>query len=457
MQGSSGAQVTTKDSNQQAGTVAGGQGAPSDPENVHLGIFDANGVFRHKKVSGAKAAKLAKTGGPFCDILYSWDTGEVPQETSAFVDRPTMIDPGAWRAYPFAENDALAISDFARPFGTKSARNQAQAMVARAAEAGFTVHSAFEFEFTVFDETPRTLRQKSYRNLDHFAEGNRTYSLQTEALHHDLLAEFEAVMTRLGITLDAMHTELGPGFFEAPLLHAEGLKAADDAALFKNFAKAFFLRNGLTAAFMAKLSPDLPGQSGHLHMSLRKDGAPAFADANAEDGLSQTARHFVGGIVTLMPEMLALCSHTINAYKRMIPGAWAPTWSSWGVQNRTAALRVINDDPAATRIEFRVPAADTNPFAAYAMCLGAGMYGIEHGIEPPAAQTGDCYAVEAPESLRFPRTLSEAADRLEASDAARSIFGDDFVETYVKLRRYEVEAHNAQVGAWELARYLEVV
>ncbi|MFX0541793.1 glutamine synthetase family protein [Roseovarius sp. S4756] len=445
--------MTIKD----ASTDQAGPGVPRSPDNVHIGIFDANGVFRHKKVSGTKAAKLAKTGGPFCDILYSWDTGEEPQETGAFVDRPTRIDPASMRAYPFAASDALAISDFDQPFGAKSARNQAMAMVERAGAAGFTVHSAFEFEFTVMDETPRSLRQKGYRGLNHFAEGNRTYSLQTEALHHDLLAGFEAMMTRLGITLDAMHTELGPGFFEAPLLHAEGLRAADDAALFKNFAKAFFLRNGLTAAFMAKLSPDLPGQSGHLHMSLRKGGAPAFADAAGEDGLSQTARHFIGGIVTLMPEMLALCSHTINAYKRMVPGAWAPTWASWGVQNRTAALRVINDDPAATRIEFRVPAADTNPFAAYAMCLGAGMYGIENAIEPPAAQTGDCYAVDAPEALRFPRTLSQAADRLEASKPAREIFGDDFIATYVKLRRYEVEAHERQVGAWELARYLEVV
>lgn len=443
----------TKRDDQTQGT----QGAPTDPDSVHIGIFDANGVFRHKKVSGAKAAKLAKTGGPFCDILYSWDTGEEPQESGAFIDRPTVIDPASMRSYPFAENDALAISDFIQPFGAKSARNQARAMVERARAHGFTVHSAFEFEFSVMDETPRTLRQKGYTGLDHFAEGNRTYSLQTEALHHDLLADFEAMMTRLGITLDAMHTELGPGFFEAPLLHAEGLRAADDGALFKNFTKAFFLRKGLTAAFMAKLSPDLPGQSGHLHMSLRKDRALAFADPSAEHGLSETARHFIGGIVTLMPEMLALCSHTINAYKRMVPGAWAPTWASWGIQNRTAALRVINDDPAATRIEFRVPAADTNPFAAYAMCLGAGMYGIENRIEPPAPEVGDCYATDAPEALRFPRTLAEAANRLEASDAARQIFGDDFVETFVKLRRYEVAAHERQVGTWELARYLEVV
>lgn len=434
-------------------------GVPDAPASVHIGIFDANGVFRHKKVPGAKAAKIARAGGPFCDVLYAWDTSETPQESGAFNDRHTSIDPDSWRSYPFAENDALCIADFDAPFGAKSARNQALRMIERAARAGYSVHAALEFEFMLLDETPRSLRDKGFTDIAHFAPGNRTYSLQTAALHHDLLAGFERVMQTLGIGLDAVHTELGPGCLEAPLTHAPGIRAPDDAALFKNFAKAYFLRQGLSAAFMAKMAPDMPGQSGHLHMSLRAldGGAPVLPDAGGPDGLSATARHFIGGIVTLMPEMLALCSHTINAYKRMVPGAWAPTWASWGVQNRTAALRVINDDPQACRIEFRVPAADTNPHAAYAMCLGAGLYGIEHGIEPPAPEAGDCYAASPPAALRFPRSLREATDRLERSDAARTIFGDDFIDTFVRLRRYEIDAHMAQVSPWELERYIEVV
>lgn len=436
-----------------------GTPSPETPSNVHIGIFDADANFRSKKVSGPKAAKLARSGGQFCDVLYNWDTAEQPQGSGAFIDRPTHIDPTSWRAYPFAENEAICISDFATPFGERSPRHQALRMIERARSAGFSTHAAFEFEFMVLKETPDTLRAKDYTNFNHFSPGNRTYSVLTQTLHHGLLEAFEQTMTRLGISLDALHTELGPGCFEAPLTHAEGIKAADDAALFKNFAKAFFLRHDLMATFMAKLDPGFSGQSGHLHLSLRSlaDGSPVFSDPTAPDGLSRTARHFIGGIVTLMPEMLALCSHTINAYKRLVPGAWAPTYASWGVQNRTAALRVINDDPASCRLEFRVPAADTNPYSALAMLIGAGMWGIENDIAPPAPSEGDCYAVDPAPEAHFPHTLGEATARLAASTVARDLFGECFIDTYVAMRGYEVDAYQAQVSPWEIRRYIEVV
>lgn len=267
-------------------TDSGAPGAahvPDAPDHVHIGIIDADGSFRHKRVAGSKAAKLARDGSVFCDVLYQWSTAEEPQASGAFIDRPTRIDPASWRRYPFADNDALCIADFATPFGERSPRFQATRMIDRARDAGFSVHSAFEFEFMVLDETPDSLRAKDHRDLTHFSPGNRTYSLQTTALQHDLLDAFEAMMTRMDITLDAVHTELGPGCFEAPLAHAPGIKAADDAMLFKNFAKAFFLRRGLMATFMAKLDPGFSGQSGHLHLSLRSlaDGSPVFSDPAA--------------------------------------------------------------------------------------------------------------------------------------------------------------------------------
>jgi len=442
-----------------ANTAAGTETIPGHPDHVHIGIFDADGTFRHKKMKGEKAAKLAETGGLFCDVLYNWNSAEEPQSGGAFIDRPTFIDPASWRGYPFAENDALCIADFEPPFGDRSPRNQARNMIERARKAGFSVHSAFEFEFMVLDETPASLRGRDYAGFSHFAPGNRTYSLLTEACHHGLLEDFEAAMRRIGIELDSMHTELGPGCFEAPLLHAEGIKAADDAALFKNFAKAFFLRRQLMATFMAKLDSGFSGQSGHLHLSLRKlsDGSPVFADPGAADGLSPTARHFIGGVVTLMPEMLALCSHTVNAYKRLVPGAWAPVHSGWGVQNRTAALRVVNDTPQSTRLEFRVPAADTNPYSALSMFIGAGLWGIENAVTPPDPAEGDCYAVPPPDGMAFPRTLAEAAERLGASGPAREIFGDTFVDTFVEMRGFEVADYGSHVSPWEIRRYIEVV
>jgi glutamine synthetase len=426
--------------------------------SVHIGMVDPEGEFRDKLVSAEKAVKLTKDGYPFCEVLYFWDIAESTYRDGSFVDRSARLDATTIRKYPFAENMALCIADFDGEFGRRSPRNVCLAQIEKAAELGFDVHAAFEFEFFVFDETAESMRAKQYRDLTHFAQGNRTYSLQTSALHGDLLAGLETTMETMGVKLDAIHTELGPGCFEAPLYHAQGIKAADDAMLFKNFARAYFARNGKTVSFMSKLSPKLSGQSGHLHLSLRdRDGRPVFSEASASDGLSQAARHFLGGLLKFMPELLAMCSSTVNAYKRLVPGAWAPTAANWGVQNRTAAVRVINDQPESTRVEFRVPSADTNPYLALSMMLGAGLAGIRERIEPPAGSAEDFYASTPAQDAVFPRDLHEAADRLRASSKARELFGSDFVESFAESREVEHREYQKQVSEWEIRRYLGVV
>lgn len=429
-----------------------------DATTVHLGVVDPEGEFRDKLVSADKAVKLAEQGYPFCEVLYYWDIAEKTFVDGAFVDRPTRLHTETLRRYPFADRAALCIADFEGAFGKRSPRNVCAGLIDKAADMGFDVLSAFEFEFFVFDETAESLRAKNWRDLTHFAQGNRTYSLQTSALHGDLLSGLEETMTAMDIRLDAIHTELGPGCFEAPLTYAKGMKSPDDAVLFKNFAKAYFARHGLTAGFMSKLSPDLSGQSGHLHVSLRdRAGNAVFHEAGGEDGLSRTARHFIGGLTRLMPELLALCAHTVNAYKRLVPGAWAPTAANWGVQNRTAAVRIINDVPEATRVEFRVPSADTNPYLALSLALGAGLWGIENEIEPAPGSGENFYAATpAPESV-FPRDLGTAADRLDRSDTARAIFGDAFIDSFVMARRFEYGEYQKHVSEWEMRRYLGIV
>ncbi|MDG2406756.1 MAG: glutamine synthetase, partial [Paracoccaceae bacterium] len=315
------------------------------------------------------------------------------------------------------------------------------------------------FEFTLLQETPQSLRDKAYNNLDAFAVGNTTYSLKSAVENQDIFRDYADVMGRMGIGFDALHSEMGEGCFETPLAHAEGIKSADDAALFKNFAKPFFGQRSLTPTFMSKLRDGVPGQSGHLHLSLRSlnDSSASFHDPDGPDGLSQDALYFIGGLLKLMPEWLALCSHTVNAYKRLVPGAWAPVYAAWGVQNRTTAVRVINDSAKSTRIEFRVPSADTNPHSALAMCIAAGLWGIENRITPPAKRDDDCYASGGPPEAQFPHDLTAAADRLAASDTARSIFSDAFVDNYAFVCRQEDMSYRKAVSAWERQRYLEFV
>jgi glutamine synthetase len=397
-------------------------------KTVHIGMMDPAGEFRDKLVSADKAVKLAAKGYPFCEVLYFWDIAEKTFIDGAFIDRPAFLDASSLRKYPFSEDAALCIADFSGDFGKRSPRNLCKRLISEADNLGFDVLSAFEFEFFLFNETPESLRAKNYRDLTYFAQGNRTYSLQTSAIHGELLQGLHDTMTTMGIGLDAIHTELGPGCFEAPLTYAKGLKSPDDAALFKNFAKGYFSRHGLTAGFMSKLSPSLSGQSGHLHVSMR--------DA---------------------PEQLAMCAHTVNAYKRLVPGAWAPISANWGVQNRTAAVRVINDEPESTRVEFRVPSADTNPYLALALCIGAGLYGIRNEIEPPAGSGENFYAVTPSPEAVFPSNLGQAAERLDASPIAREIFGDDFIDSFVTGRRFEFAEYQKQVSEWEIRRYLGIV
>ena len=193
--------------------------------------------------------------------------------------------------------------------------------------------------------------------------------------------------------IESLHAETGPGVLEAALAVDSAEAAGDKAALFKTCLKILAQRNDKIATFMAKWSPDHPGQSGHIHISLRhKDGGnSAFYDESQPHTMSKTQAHFLAGQQQLMPQLLAMLSPTINSYTRLIPGFWAPTDATWGVENRTTALRVIHGSDKSQRIEYRLGSADANPYLALAAAIGSGLYGIEHELEATSEVTGNAY------------------------------------------------------------------
>ena len=430
-------------------------------ETVHIGMVDSEGEFRHKSVTANKAISIARDGYAFCEVLHYWTVNEVPFRDTTFPDQKAKIDVTTLRRYPFEKNAAFCIADFSGDFGARSSRNVLQAQIEELAREGLTLVSAYEFEFNLFSDSREQMAAKGFQKPRHFAPENRTYSLQSAVVYSDLLNGLRETMTCLEVPLDAVHSELGPGFFEAPLSYEEGMRSADNAAIFKNFSRAYFAKNNIVAGFMAKISQNLPGNSGHLHVSLRDpDGKPVFADVADPDGISETCRHFIGGVNLLLPEMMAMVGGTVNAYKRLIPGTWAPVTPSWGIQNRTCAQRVINDNPKATRVEFRVPAADANPYAALAFLVGAGRYGIRHKIDPGIPLQGSGYDLPYDPATSLPRDLGEAARRLATSTKARDLFGDSFVDTYAAIRAKEYADFNIylnQISPWEIERYLGIV
>jgi len=243
--------------------------------------------------------------------------------------------------------------------------------------------------------------------------------------------------------------------YEAAIRYDAMVRGADKAALFKTAAKEICARHGVMPTFMAKWSKDLPGCSGHLHESLwTLDGQPVFLDPRGYKGMSKTMQHYVAGQVALLPAMTALIAPTVNSYKRMVRGAWSPTMATWGVENRTTALRVIPGSPASTRVEYRFAAADMNPYIAIAASVAAGLHGVQHELALPAETAGNGYDAKA-EPL--PATLREATAALSRSKEVRELLGDAFVDHYVRTRDWECRQFESAVTKWELERYFEII
>lgn len=440
--------------------------AGRSPPYAKVGVFDIDGVLRGKHLHADKLASALEKGMGFCDVVLGWDSADQLYDNVAFTgwhtaypDAMVRLLPETLRRIPF-ENDApLLLGEFTGSAEAVCPRGLLRRVLSRAAASGFAVKAAAEFEFFVFDETPQSVRAKGYRDLKPITPGSFGYSMLRSGVHAEFYEELLTLCADMNIELEALHTETGPGVLEAAIRVDDALAAADKAALFKTFAKVLCQRRGWMATFMAKWSRDWPGQSGHLHVSLQDagSGASVFHEAEAADGMSQAMRWFVGGQQALMPELLAMVACTVNSYTRLIPGYWAPTQATWGYENRTCALRVIGGSPAAQRVEYRIAAADINPYVALAAAIGSGLWGIEHRIEPDAPVVGNAYAQDPSPTRSLPASLGEAAARLRASAAARDLFGDAFVEHYAATREWEEREARKAITDWQLNRYLEII
>jgi glutamine synthetase len=432
--------------------------------HVNVGLFDIDGLLRSKRISLKKLKSVLEKGLMFCDVIYGWDMHDQIYDNvtftgwhTGFPDCPVEVLPDTCRELPFEDDGLLFLGQLDGPGAAIDPRAAVGRVLERAAGLGFGAAGGFEYEFFMFDETPASIREKGYRDLKPLAPGFFGYSALRSLTYSELYTDLLALCVEMGMPLEGLHEESGAGVMEAAITVDEALRSADNAALFKAAVKIFAQRHGLMATFMARWSPEWPGQSGHIHLSLTDgDGKPAFHDESAEHQISKTMRHFIGGQQALMPELLAMVCPTVNSYRRLIPGFWAPTSATWGVENRTCALRAIPGPPSAQRVEYRVAPADANPYLALAAALGSGLWGIENEIEPDQPIAGNAY--DLPESDReLPRTLWDAAQALKASAPARELFGDELVDHFAATREWEEREFRKHISDWELARYFEAI
>jgi len=428
-----------------------------------VGGFDIDGVLRGKYVSIDKLRSALDHGFGFCDVIFGWDMADVLYDSakvtgwhSGYPDTHAVLDVSTARRIPWEPGVIALLCDFRDGTGATHPacpRSLLKRMQARAQGLGFEVLFGAEFEFFFFRESRDDLAAKGYVNLTPLDPGMMGYSWLRTGQDADLVRDILDSLAAHDVELEGFHTETGPGVYEAAIRYDDVLRAADKAALFKTALKQIAPRHGLSVTFMAKTNARLPGSSGHLHQSLWRGKVNAFASTPGK-GLAPALRAYLGGQIALMSELTALISPTINSYKRYVPGLWAPLSPSWGIDNRTCALRVIEPyGSSSARIECRQPAADINPYIAMATCLGAGLWGIEHDLDPGEPAQGDAGTGRG----RLPGTLKEATALLEQSSAAREILGDAFVDHYVMTRKWEVLEFERAVTDWESRRYFEMV
>jgi glutamine synthetase len=432
---------------------------------VKLGAFDTDGTLRGKYISVEKFRSAVDAGLGFCDVIFGWDIGDVLYDNVKFTgwhtgypDAQCRIDLSSYRLIPWEPGTAFFLLNFCNaeggPLGI-APRQVFQRVLDRAAERGYTAHFSAEYEFFIFRETAQSLRDKHFMAPTPLTPGMFGYSVLRASANAELVLEIMEALAAFEVPLEAFHTETGPGVYEAAIAVEPGLAAADRAALFKTAVKEIAARHSLTPTFMAKWNAGLPGSSGHLHQSLSHTGNQEnlFSAEAADGGMSALMRQYIAGLVTNMQELSAIFCPNINSYKRTVPGAWAPVNATWGVDNRTTAVRAIPGGGKSTRVELRLTGADINPYLAMAASLAAGLDGIERKLEP-APPTVNAYSGDAP---ALPRTLGEATRLFRQSRVAREWLGEEFVEHYASTREWEVRQYEKAVTDWELARYFESV
>ena len=435
---------------------------------VKVAYADIDGILRGKYISTAKFLAVAETETTFCDVVFGWDANDVVYDNgtytgwhSGYPDAKTRIDLTTFRKIPWENDQPFFLGEFLDEKGNPShvcPRQLLKRVVGEAKKAGYQPVFAQEFEWFNFEETPKSVRDKNYNNLTPLTPGMFGYSILRMSLEHPFVNDLFESLTKFGVPVEGLHTETGPGVLEAAIQYAQDIEGGDRAVLFKTGVKEIAYRHGVMATFMAKINESLPGCGGHVHQSLmdKKGTKNLFYDANHKQKMSELMRNYLAGQLYCLPHLLPMYAPTINSYKRLVEGAWAPTTLTWGIDNRTVAVRAITGSSSGCRLETRVIGSDANPYLAMAAALGSGLYGIRKKmkLKQPATE-GNGYTDFSNGTL--PQTLEAATEQMKNSLAAKEILGKEFVDHFVHTREWEWRQHLKSVTDWEYKRYFEII
>ncbi len=419
-------------------------------EFVLLGIPDVNGSLRGKALRPHAFEAALKQGTVMTDLLLGLDPVDAPiSDYDGFgirtgaADLVVHPDPDTIRELSWRPGWRVCLATPSWPDGSPcelASREVFRRVLDDVSGLGYDAMSAIEYEIRIWDERGDP------------ASSGISYSLVEIARFDRLIDELVRALEDLGIELSAVHTEAGPGLLELNIGARRGLAAADDATLLKFAAKQVAASLGMRASFLAKTVPGEEGSSGHVHLSCWSGETNAFAGSSPGDPMPPVFAAAVAGVIEHLPASSLLMNPTLNSYKRLVPGWFAPINASWGYENRSCAVRAIRSGrPDLWRLECRRPGADANPYLALAAIAASAADGIRRESTPPPAVEGDAYArSDLPE---LPGSLETALRAFEGDTALRRALGERFSEYYATSRAWELKAWRETVTDWERERY----
>ena len=419
-------------------------------ERIRVEYSDFGGVARGKAVTLKQFPHAISHGVGFCASVFAFDmpANVVPgtdyAEARGFGDFIVMPDLTSLRLLRHESGTAQVMGTLVWPDGPKvesCPRNILNCVVERASKLGFKVFAAPEFEFYLLDE--------NHQLID---EGYQCYSMQKRT---KFLAE-ETALLEAGSAqcqLENSHYEWGPGQYEATMRYQEIREIADSGHLFRATLKEAAINMGRRVTFMAKPFDGVTGCSAHIHLSLTDgEGKNLMASSKQPGDISDLCRHFIGGVLSHMDELTAIFFPNSNSYRRLVPGYFAPISAVWGMDNRTAAMRVLSETPESTRCELRVCGGDIHVHLAMAAYLAAGLDGIEKGTDPGNPASGD---LDEQDVARLPANWGDALDAFDNSTWVKEAFGEEFCKNYSVVKRYEYDAFRRTVPETERKTYIE--
>jgi len=437
-----------------AAVAAAGAESRPDGEYVLVGMPDVNGQLRGKAIRRPAFEAALRDGAPVTNLLLAIDPVDEPitdyerfgiragsADVVLRVEEATLRElswlPGWWVCL------ATPLGPDSEPVELASREVTRRALTGMA-KVGYDVKAGFEYEVRLRDREGAPL------------SSGLSYTFTELARFHAFIASLVPALDALGVDVAGIHTEAGPGLLELNIAAGDGLRAADDAVLVKLAVKALAASMGLMASFLAKTKAGEEGSSGHVHLSCWQRGANAFGAGDTNGELVPPFRGAIAGILDHLSAASLLLNPTINSYKRLVPGWFAPVNVSWGHENRTAAVRAIRTGPVDRwRIECRCPGADANPYLALGALVAAAADGIRRGVSPPPPVDGD--ACERDDLPLLPGSLESALAAFKADAGFRAALGEGFCDYYATSRTWELKAWRQAVSDWECERYERAV